>query len=112
MDRRPFGWFDHPRMPTHAFLAAACALSLTSGLTHLSAGQPTVKRNEKVSFAGTWNGKYKDNLGKQRQGVYEFREDTDGRLTGRAMWGKDERMELKGRRLGRDAMQIEGKHGG
>jgi hypothetical protein len=67
---------------------------------------------EMVDFAGKWDGRYLDSLGGKGQGVYEFGEEKDGRLTVKVSWGQDQTMALTGERLGSDAMRLTGTSAG
>ena len=61
-----------------------------------------------------WDGTYLDDQKMTGTGKYKFYDEEDGNLKVAVSW-KDkkmilQKMELKGKRLGIDAMQLEGKH--
>lgn len=87
------------------WLLIAGVFLVAPGAAPLWADQP----GEKAVFKGTWTAKYKDNQGKEGEGRYVFREDQNGGLVVAVSWEK-ETMELKGERLGLDAVRLEGKH--
>lgn len=66
---------------------------------------------EKVIFQGKWDGKYRDNWGKEGQGVYDFRQTKEGRLDVTVSW-EDHKMELKGEQFGFGGVRLEGEYNG
>jgi hypothetical protein len=94
------------------FVAPGAALVFHGG-DRVWGGQTPAKPNEKSSFQGKWDGAYVDDEGKPGKGEYVFREEKDGQFEVSVSWKekmKPQEMKLKGKRLGLDAMYLEGKH--
>lgn len=66
----------------------------------------------KPDFKGMWNGAYENDKRETGTGKYLFHEERDGRFKVTVTWiyeGKEHMMELKGHRLGLDALSLEGR---
>lgn len=69
---------------------------------------------ERVDFGGKWDGKYKPSRGEPGEGKYEFGKEQGGRWDITVSWveGKETKsMQVRGERLGPDALRLEGKYG-
>lgn len=69
---------------------------------------------ERVDFEGKWDGKYKPSRGEPGEGKYEFGKEKGGRWDITVSWveGKETKsMKVRGKRLGPDALRLEGKYG-
>ena len=100
---------------SHLRLIAACLLaiafvSLSSCVRHDTAQQPAT---EKVDFEGDWDGKYTNNENQTGEGKYLFHKEKDSRWEVTVSWvddGVTKTMQLKGERLGPDAVRMEGRN--
>jgi hypothetical protein len=115
MSRGPFASFRNARWPLFAclFLVAPGAALFFPGGDRVSGGQTPAKPNDKPSFKGKWDGAYVDEDGKPAKGEYEFHDEKDGQFEVKVSWHEKmnlQKMKLQGKRLGRDAMYLEGKH--
>jgi len=72
------------------------------------------KASEKAIFKGTWDGSYRDDQGDTGSGKYEFHDEKEGQLKVTVSWTDKEmklhEMELQGKRLGLNAVYLEGKY--
>src|SRR4051794_10032741 len=68
----------------------------------------------RVDFEGKWDGRYTPSRGEPGEGKYEFGKETGGRWEITVSWveGKETKaMQVRGERLGPDALRLEGKYG-
>jgi hypothetical protein len=97
------------RMPLMTLVLACLACD-----SFLSADPLPRKPSEKAVFKGMWDGKYRDNDGTMGLGSYQFDDKGDGLLKVVVSWKdgnlKSYEMNLEGKRLGIDAMYLEGKY--
>jgi hypothetical protein len=103
-------------MPRNPFLVAVL-FSVIFPCNGLLPADPSPKKaSEKAIFKGMWDGTYRDNEGNRGSGTYQFYDKEDGQLKVTVSW-KDKKtmklqeMKLQGKRLGLDAVSLEGKHG-
>ena len=105
----PFARFSNVSWP----LVACVTLVSASGPfvfrgASLTGAQPPVK---KVVFEGKWDGKFENNKGETGEGKYLFHKEQEGRFDVTVSWDNDmKKMEIKGERLGPDALRLEGKY--
>lgn len=105
------------RLPLAALLLAALvAATIILGSDTVLAAEKPAKPEEKKDFKGTWDGVYIDNQKRSGKGEYHFRDEKDGEFEVSVSWKdkalKPYKMTLKGKRLGPDAVQLEGDHDG
>jgi hypothetical protein len=93
-------------------LLAIAFVFLASCVRHDSAQQPVT---EKVDFEGPWNGEYKDNENQTGKGKYLFHKEKEDRWEVTVSWvdkkGDTQSMQVKGERLGPDAVRLQGRDG-